>query len=127
MRCGEALGFSERAVVAVVIVQATEGEAGLRDRLDELLNVGGAAFLDAGSIHAGGDVDEDAEAAALPLANLVFVFGEDGDFDAGELVGDCADAASVGADGWIGEEDVGGAGSAGSEEFERGGAFEIAD
>jgi hypothetical protein len=125
MRRAKPVGFRERAVMTVVVMQAAKHETGLRDGIDELLNVGGAAFFDAGAIHAGVDVDENAEAAALPLTNLVFVFGEHGDFYGGELLGDLANAARVGADGRVGKENVGGAGFAGSQKFERGGALEI--
>ncbi len=48
-------------------------------------------------------------------------------FIVGELGGDFADAARVGADGRVGEENVGGAAFASGEKFERGGAFEISD
>src|ERR1700757_1243730 len=94
------------------------------DLADQMHNAAAVILVDAGAIHAGIYVQENSYAAAAPLVDLAFVFGEDGNTRSRELGGDFTHAKRICADGRIGEEDIGCAVFAGAQKFERGGTFE---
>ena len=120
-------GLNERGVAPDPAVVARLAELAIPLSTDPSPANETVALLDASAVHAGIDVEKNSHAAAAPLADLFVVFGQDGNADLGELTGDCARPAGIGADRWIGQQNVGRTALAGDQELERGGALEIAD
>ena len=88
-----------------------------RDFADQRHNSAAVILVDAGAIHAGIYVQKHSYAAAAPLVDLVFVFGEDGNARLWKLSGDFAYAVRVCADGRIGQENICRAALAGYQQF----------
>src|ERR1700736_5143011 len=98
-----AFRLGEAGVLAVIVMEAAELEAGSgygARQGDDLLRV---ALVDAGAIHARIDVEENPYAACAPLLELLFVFGQGGDADVGKLLRDLLYTAGIGAHYGIGE------------------------
>src|SRR5216684_7186580 len=96
------LRFAGSTVVAVVVMKAAELQAGSGNGVyqgDDFTRVG---LLDASAVHAGINIEKNYDRGLLPLANLLFVFSQDGNAHVSELLRDFARPACVAANGWIG-------------------------
>src|SRR5260370_12097054 len=89
------------AKVTVVIVQPAELQPKIANRARQFNNFGAVALLDAGAIHSRIHVDEDSDPAAAPLPHLLFVFRQNRNANAWELIGYFTDPPGICAHGRI--------------------------
>ena len=122
-----ALGFVSVAVLAVVIMQTSELNLRIVDRPNEIHDLRPTGLIDSRSIHAGVKIQINPDPRADPLAQLFLILRQHGNAHPGELLRDLADTSRIGAHHWIGHQNIGGPGFAGSPQFQSCGTFKVPD
>src|SRR5258708_2355094 len=89
------LGLGDTAVLAVVIMKTSEVQAISGDLVYKGDNLFYVILLDAGTVHAGINVQKNSDRAAAPLPDLLRIFSQDGNLHAGKLRGDRVHALGV--------------------------------
>src|SRR5262249_43932652 len=87
--------LTQPAILAVIVVQATELQLCLSNSTHEPDNFVSVALFDSCAIHAGVYVEKDADRTTLPLPHLFFALGQDGNADVREMICYFAHAACV--------------------------------
>src|SRR5262249_56904495 len=95
VRCGVLSALTNPAILAVIVVQATELQLCLSNSTHEPDNFVSVALFDSCAIHAGVYVEKDADRTTLPLPHLFFALGQDGNADVREMICYFAHAACV--------------------------------
>src|SRR5262249_24720544 len=95
MRCRFPFALTQPAILAVIVVQATELQLCLSNSTHEPDNFVSVALFDSCAIHAGVYVEKDADRTTLPLPHLFFALGQDGNADVREMICYFAHAACV--------------------------------
>ena len=123
---GRCFAISHTTVLSVIVVQSAELQAGMGNGARQRDNFVTLALLDAGAIHARIDVEKNSHAAGAPLPHLLLVLRQRGNAYVRELLRYVLCPARIRAHRRISEENIGCAVLAGHQQFQRGGAFEIA-
>src|SRR5579859_767428 len=127
MRGSGALALLECTILAVVVVQAAKFQSLVRDLPNCLHDRFSLIRFDAGSVHSGIDIKEDAEETAAPLPHLLRIFDQNRNTDVGKLMRNFAHPSRVGSHQRVGDKNVGGSALTAHQQLERGCALEVAD